>query len=523
MNVRRILILSGRGLGVYVPYAARLEHIAQYALDEAGLAAFCADLREPAPPVVSLLVDLAEEDFRLEILARTRGRDRAALYERHSQRLFRGAVYRHAHPLGRAPGERRRDAVLFSALIHAEALDLAVGTLQSCSVPLAGIHSLPLLSERLVAVAGWKQPELLLVTENGSGSLRQSFFRDGKLQFSRLSSIPQQRDAGSYIAFVREQVARTKRYLANLRLLDREAALEIALPAAGSRLEELAGLAGSDGLDRYTPHDAALLAGRLGYRGAWEDAHCDRLFAWLLARSRVINHYAQPAQRRHHYTRRAALALQAIGSLGLTAALLWSGLQATDGAVLQRSLRDLALLAQQAEQRYQTELERAPQASAAAEEVQAAVQVAARLQANAQRAAALLVEVSRALAARPELRLETLDWFTSQRPDADRAPLEENETADAIESPEGGAGGYQIVLLHGRVDPFTGDYRAAHRSIDALLAALRARSGVVRADALQLPISADPAAQVTGAVGTGKESAAPFELRVVREQERHGP
>lgn len=191
-----------------------------------------AGVRTKSP--IHVLVDLVEEDFRLENVPHIIdiiGRSRRTMLGLRGRRLFPDISHIHALRRGRVdptggeagrsrPG-RRDDIVLFSAIVRPECLDPWLDLLHECDIPLVGVSSLPLASEALLRLPGFidllrsseheflSGPDakkalmavsskssqaiadrMLLVSESGSLALRQSFFKKGRLVMSRLAALP---------------------------------------------------------------------------------------------------------------------------------------------------------------------------------------------------------------------------------------------------------------------------------------------------------------------------------------------
>ncbi|MBF2759223.1 MAG: hypothetical protein ISN28_02970 [Ectothiorhodospiraceae bacterium AqS1] len=202
---------------------------------------------------IHLLVDLVEEDFRLESVPHVIGRSRRSVLDLRGRRLFPEASHVHALRRGRAepadlegmrsPSARRDDIVLFSAIVRPQYLDPWLDLLFECDIPLVGVSSLPLASERLLRLPAFidrlrskeressSKPDasappsaassisddaiaerLLLVSESGDSSLRQSFFKKGRLVMSRLAALPKG-DASLRAQGAMEEIGRFCRHL----------------------------------------------------------------------------------------------------------------------------------------------------------------------------------------------------------------------------------------------------------------------------------------------------------------------
>ena len=92
------------------------------------------------------IVDLIEEDFRLDTIPHLRGGDADAVMSRKLAQLYRGTTFRHSIIQGREEEGRRDDKVLYHAITNAELLTPWLTVLERAHVPLEGIYSSPVLS-----------------------------------------------------------------------------------------------------------------------------------------------------------------------------------------------------------------------------------------------------------------------------------------------------------------------------------------------------------------------------------------
>ncbi len=131
-----------------------------------------------------MLVDLVEEDFFPMSLPDLPKPELSALLQRRLEARYPGATLRQARLSGRAEGGAQQ--ALLSALTNPGLLQPWLEMLSAENIPLLGIYSLALLG---VALVGDCRGSLLLVSFQGRSGLRQSYFREGQLQFSRLSPL----------------------------------------------------------------------------------------------------------------------------------------------------------------------------------------------------------------------------------------------------------------------------------------------------------------------------------------------
>ncbi len=510
MAMRRVLLLSGGQLTCYHWRAGALVQPYSFAADEHGLTEFALYLdREPAAPVW-LLVDLVEEEFREEAIPHVYAADRRALLRTKATRLFRDARYTHALFQGREPEGRRDDRVLFTALIRPDLLTPWLGQIARHKVPLAGIYSVPLLSDRLLKRLSPSAEHVLLVTLSGTGGLRQTFFHQRQLKLSRLAVMPEL-ETGQFASFVLAEVEKIRRYLNSLRLLSRDRPLEVYILAHGQTLEDLAKLATDSVVSRHHFVDVADLARRLGLKGRWGTSAADPLFVHLLARERPANFYASAEETRYYGMHRGRIGMRAAGLIGLLAGLTWGGSYFLDG-VLKR--QELGLIDRQIgfyEQRYQRARAGLPPSELEPADLRRVVEAVRTLSARRALPHALMVALSRGLEPAPELRIEEVIWALSADPDA---PVERGATGASSGQPGGADGAlYQLAAVRGEVRPFDGDYRAAIDAVNAFADRLAALDGVASVRVLRLPLDLSPETSLSGQAER-RPAVAGFELRV---------
>jgi hypothetical protein len=110
------------------------------------------------------------------------------------RRLFENAIYTYGVIQGRESQGRRDDLGLFIALNNPNLLQPWLNLIITFKIPLAGIYSLPLLSENLLKYLP-KAPYTLLVAHtppmgtHSAAGLRQSFFFQTETAIKPISSI----------------------------------------------------------------------------------------------------------------------------------------------------------------------------------------------------------------------------------------------------------------------------------------------------------------------------------------------
>ena len=481
-----MLVVRAGGARLFRGTRRAVRAVADFTADEAGYAGFGRYLERAAPPPpIHLLVDLVEEDFRRETTPHVHGPARRSVLETRSARLFPGTPHVSARREGRMPEGRRDDRVLFSAIVRPERIEPWLDALRGHEV--AGVHSLPLVSAGLLPLLGARSGPVLLVTESGDRDLRQTCFEDGRLTLSRLATLPPGEPAERARHIVLEverlvhHLARSGRSTEGLgfRLVG-DAALLAALRESKLPGELAEGLVDTTAVERR-------LDGRSRPRAADRDhvlngvlnggstGGSDRVFARLALDHRFPNHYATAPVLAPYRTKQTGRALKTAG-----VAMLLAG-AALGGAAWHRS-GELAVAAEALEREAagiegRHRAERLPESDVGPDDLRAVVEAAERLDADRIGALPIFRTVGEALAGSPDVALESLEWFEiSDRDGWPSAPAEDAPRAR-----------FRVVHLRGRVEPFTGHYRAAADEVFRFVDRLEAMPGLSGVDVTELP------------------------------------
>ncbi|MBC7623435.1 MAG: hypothetical protein H7232_08625, partial [Aeromicrobium sp.] len=255
-----------------------------------------------------LVTDLIEEDFRLDTIPHLRGSDQDAVLDRKLGQIYRGSPYRHAIVQGRETEGRRDDRVFLHAVTNPDLLKPLLALLNRKRVPLEGIYSSAVLSCRLLKALDSFFPHTMLVTIIPDFGLRQTYFKDEQIKFSRLTPIiyDESRSVGQLIA---AETSRTWQYLDSLRYFEDADALEVCMllhERDGAMMQEAIR---SYPMLRYRILDINDVATKLKVSPAPTSSHAEEIFCHLYARSKLENHFAAPADSRFAAFRRGRIAI----------------------------------------------------------------------------------------------------------------------------------------------------------------------------------------------------------------------
>lgn len=508
----QILYITGQTVSLCRIARNRIETLVRYACDDNGYATVCRQLLEDGAHPVSLLVDLIEEEFREESLPHIIGRDRSSLHARHAGKLFRNTPFRHYHVVDRQRGGRRDDRVLFSALTNRDNVEPLLAMLGASSIPVTGVHSLPIVSRHLIKPLGAQTGNVLIITKQPDDGLRESFVRDGHVLFSRLAPVSENSPA-DYGRVLAAEARKTRRYLHTLRLLPHDQHLDVYALCDSERLEELDNLPGESDNIRIQGVHLSHLAQLLGLREFADTCLSDTLFCYLLHKHRSSNHYARPADLRDWRTHlirqglRAATWLIAVGAVTLSGMNVVDSRQiAEDSAGLTRAGNDVNTACE----RIRQHLPVTPETALAMREATA---VADRLRAHPVNLKQLYRLVGDGFTAQPGLTMDKFSWFVAEDSGADK-PVALQQTGD--ETITLGQAPYLISAVSGHVRDFNGNYADAERKLAAIAGWLAGQSRVLAVKIVRKPLNTRADNNLQGAMDTnGNRETAEFELRIV--------
>lgn len=490
-------------------YASGWLKFAEYLADYRDLPAF-------------LLTDLVEEDFQRENIPHVFGLAKKNLIQRRLTSLYRDTPYSAANQQGREKEGRRDDHMLFSALTNAQLLKPWLDALQKEKIVVVGIYSVALLSPLIFKKLDLGRAPALLVTHQSSG-LRQSFFQDGYLRFSRLA--PETAWSPEAIADITDsEMAKTRQFLASTRLMARGAAIDIVVMADAQIIEHLRPRCLDEGGLRYRFIDLNEAKKLFGLTRLADLSRCDPIFLSILAGKRVSSHYATVEQTRLHQLSQLRTGLNALSVVTVGAALIWSannGLDAIQAANMtqQAKMETLSTLA-----KYQVTTSNMPVTVANPQEMKSAVEVERLIGQNGPMPTSMVAFISRALDVVPQIKMHELNWQASAAAleaaplDAAAAPAalppgeEPPLMANLLGIPEKPN---QSITLEGEVVPFKNDYRSAFDTVQRLILELQ-KDTRMHVEMTKPPLDTRPTAKLESQTGNDAELAKPrFTLKLV--------
>jgi len=187
--MRRVFHVSAEGLEACEWDKNRLLGTVVFANDAQGREEFTAYLISSTRVIANMLVDIIEEDFRSERIPQVNSREKSVLINRLKDRHYRDVTHVHVQALGKIKGERKEEELLISALTNYDLIKPWLDILNQHNIPLAGIWSTPLLQANLLKILDKKAGNVLLITKDLAHTQRETFFKNGKIKFSRLEKL----------------------------------------------------------------------------------------------------------------------------------------------------------------------------------------------------------------------------------------------------------------------------------------------------------------------------------------------
>ncbi len=432
-----------------------------------------------------LLTDLIEEDFRHEIIPHLVGSSRTALLMRKFEQFYRGTTYHQSTFLQRHKTGRRDDDMLFSALTNPALITPWVEVLSAKKIPLAGISSVPQISQPLVK--NHPSKHLLLISWEKFSGLRQTYFSNHHLQISRLT--PVHSEQAFHDSVVRE-LLRTYQYLKSLSLLPAGESLDVYVLCNASDRNELFNRLTVSVDMRYDFADINAVGKQLGIQEHITNSDATQIFLRQLAKNPPATHYAHAGHTFYYALWNLNRILRLAAGLLLAVALVWSlsnvwrSTSAVDGK------KSLQLATQLTSAEAQKIVRSFPNTYAAATDMKSGVTVMRKLAQYGAEAEAVLQPISLTLNHYPKIEVDDLTWQASAA-----EPVAPNTQGDVPA---------QVVTLKGHLTDFASDYRAALNYLAQLQSDISAQGYQVTV--LSKPFDASPSGSIVDQSDTPKSS-----------------
>lgn len=420
-----LLFLGAEWLSAHPWRQGMLQGGQTFANNVTGREAFAEMLHQYPHTTCYLLTDLVEEDFRFESIPHVRGKDHDDIVGRKFEQFYRTTPLHHAEVQYREQEGRRDDVMLLSALTNPVLVIPWLELMLEREIPVAGVYSVPLISRQLASHI--PSSHLLLLSWQKQSGLRETYYRDGKVSFSRLTPLV---DATDIIGRLETELNRTYKYLNSLSLLPTDKPLDICIICGsddGQKLRKV--LKNSDGV-HFLFEDIREVANRIGFAGFGgvpQDSDATPLLLYLLGHKLPSNQYAN-AEHTHFYDLwKVRHWLKITAAAVASGCVAWSGFSAWQALGLNRDAAAVGVQKEALTAQYRSIATAFPPFPVPVDRMKAAVSSVQKLAASAYSPHALhaphapqpfLAGISQQLAAFPMIQVNSLSWRNAPGADA---------------------------------------------------------------------------------------------------------
>ncbi|MBU0689373.1 MAG: hypothetical protein KJ850_07520 [Gammaproteobacteria bacterium] len=462
---RTLLFLSAENFQAYLWNGKGLTFAHEFSNDADGREQFSSFLEQNHNPTY-LLVDIIEEDFHLETIPHLIGPSRSALIERKFEQYYRSTPFRQATLLKRQEEGRRDDDYLFSALTNPQRITPWLDALLENHVPLAGIYSIPNISAPLLKDI--QSEHILLLTWERNAGLRQTYFHNKRLHFSRLIPI---NENGTLIEAIISETPRTQQYLKSLSLPPPGEVLEVYILCHANEIAQLSTKLSSDGEQHFNYLDITEFARKHKCKQEIEDSDSTALFLNLLAGKPPSAHYANSAHTHFFMLWQLRFVLFGLAIFILLLGLMWGGMAFWQSEQFSSETKPLLKQTAQLQTQAQGIQRNFANTSVPAADMKTAVLLARSLNQYSHPPQGIIYELSAVLESFPRITLNELAWQASP--------------ADAAPTPYPA----QVITFEGTLSGFGSDHRGALAYLEKFEQALIRHGYAVSATALPLDIT----------------------------------
>lgn len=534
-----VLCATADNLLAGVWYAGKLQGCQRFVNDESGHAAFSDFLQQHASIPVYLIVDAVEEDYRLESLPHTSGAAKRELITRKLNQFYRGLYYRTAHFISRDKDKRKDDNYLFAALNNDEFIEGWIAVIQQEDAQLVGIYLLPMLSKLLIKQFKLTAPNILLCEQLSSG-LRQTYFYNGRLSMSRL--VPNMPDDTRKLAyFYLVETEKTRLYLMSKRFISLETRMNLVLVSANGSTQHISqAISQEQGLDCLDINTTEM-AKSLGLPLDLVLQKPELLHMQLLANGNLVDNLAPEKLTKNFRFRQLRQAIKigtvAAGVLGVFASawVLVQGL--SNQTAYQQAVQDTMVQ----EHRYKEVAKSYPVTPISANDLQIAVELDKKIAAYPKSPRRMMQVLSAALEQSNQgsaqgsiqesldnVQLGRLRWLLSNDgnvKDNDKSmPVTTSSATNNAPAnvnltlPADATALYEIGFVTAEIAGFSGDYRAALNTVNRYVANIKADARVANVEVLQEPVNVSSFADLQGSTADERSAQKPpayFKLKVI--------
>ncbi|HUX89602.1 MAG TPA: hypothetical protein VMV48_02785 [Gallionellaceae bacterium] len=492
MSLKTLFFLSSDSFHAHVCTNGALAAPCYFSNSADGLERFAEFLRSHEGPAY-LLVDLIEEDFRQETVPHLTGANHQALIQRKFDQFYRSTPFRLARLQQRQSEGRRDDELLFSALTNPARISAWLELLLQYKTPIVGIYSVPHASTPLIKDID--SDHLLLLSREKDAGLRQSYFLNKRLRFSRLTPIDPN---SSFADAVATETARTHQYLQSLSLTPQGQQLDVHIICHANDRAQLDKHLSNNPDIQYAYLDLQQLGKHIKSPYAYADSDASSLFLHLLAIQPPQANYATPAHTHYFQLWQTQRGLFGLAAATALICLVWSALLFLEGRGINEEIDNFKFQASRMMQEAQQITQKFPSGSAnsggntaSASDMKTAVTLFSSLQHYSVPPEQTLKGLATTLNNFPRIHTNKLDWQMNA----------------ASSLPE------QVITFNGELADFGNDYRGALNYLERFQLMLT-RAGYT-VTPVKLPLDFSSKGSIGADIGNSREKPSEFSLKMI--------
>lgn len=419
----QIWLVNDDFLSLYIWDQQAFSFITRIANNEQKLSEFTESVRQFQSMPAILVTDFQEESYRHDKIAHVSGSDQSAIISRKLNFTFRNTPYRLAKVIGREPDGRKDDKILLGALTRPELIDPWVKILLAHNVSIQSITSMAFVMEAYFQKNKLSDgPDVVLASLERGTELRQTYLKNGKVQFSRMTSLNSSApaDIGEDIFQESQQI---RKYLERIRLLSYENPLEVFLfcPYTGDNLHIPEP---ENHLNNYTIIRVEDQLPNYNVNLEESEPEASVLFlADIVTKKPLRNVYAPLSAQKFHFLRtwsRAAVVASVTLSL---LAIFFQVPKMIDTYGMWQQEAQLASLTQPWLQQYDELSQEFPETPIPSQEMALVVETYETVRSQSYRPANAMAVISEALTYSPNLQITGIEWMlTEKAPDPSEPP-----------------------------------------------------------------------------------------------------
>lgn len=521
--MQHILYFAGYRLTVYRWENSGFTGVAQFEPDESGFASFERLLHREVNKPLRMIIDVIEEDFRLETIPHVIGTDKKSLLERTLNKNFRMHPHRYITIQGRETTGRKDDIVMMSAITNPELYKNWLDIIARNKIPFEGIYSLPFIGELLLKPLGAHKGKTLLISQQVPSNIRQSFYVDGQLKLSR--QAPSQDDAMSHSEVLVDETERTVRYLENQHMYNTGDPFNIFVIVPMSQAADTAKSLRSDTYKTYHVVSRETLAKELGIKQHISGSYSDSFFAHVLLKNKKqAAHYVTAKEKKYFYHHKANLALKVSAALIALVAISLSAIQFIEGIVNSSEIPNLQQETRRFQQLEKQTLSAISDVEVDVNDIRDVVELAEKIEANYKFDPFVIInEFAKVLNNNKNINIDKLDWVSTYDHSNNLGESREQLDKRLLKRLERKKIHYQKIKAIATIDNFDNNPRLAVEQVINFKNELSKNTKFTKVEIIKMPFDLAPDTrfqyQAISELSGNKDSSTTFEIILTIETE----